>query len=119
MKDLTPENIRMLSSDQIELLAELGELAKSERDLTEKIENVRKQSENVGLRGPDRETRAIFEDSEFDEILSIRSIREREAIREKIAGLMRSLIEAGLGGLALIKRQASNYGVDLENKNNG
>ena len=27
---------------------------------------------------------------------------------------MRSLIEAGLGGLTLIKRQASNYGVDLK-----
>ena len=116
MTDLTPEIIRSLNNDQIELLAELGELAKSERDITEKIENIRKQSENVGLRGPDRETRAIFEDSEFDEILSIKSIREREVIREKIAGLMRSLIEAGLGGLALIKRQAPNYGVDLKKK---
>ncbi len=114
MKDLTPENIRNLSNDQIELLSELGELAKSERDLTEKIEIIRKQSENVGLRGPNRETRALYEDSEFDELLSIKSIREREAIREKIAGLMRSLVEAGLGDLALIKRQALNYGIDLK-----
>jgi hypothetical protein len=39
MRDLTPEIIKSLSNDQIELLAELGELAKAEKDLTEKIEN--------------------------------------------------------------------------------
>jgi len=116
MIELTPEVIKNLSNEQLELLAELGELAKTERDLTEKIEDIRKQSENVGLRSPNRETRAIHEDSDFDELLSIKSIREREAIREKIAGLMRSLIEAGLGNLALIQRQALNYGIDLKKK---
>jgi hypothetical protein len=116
MIELTPEVIKKLSNEQLELLAELGELAKTERDLTEKIEDIRKQSENVGLRSSNRETRALHEDSDFDELLSIKSIREREAIRDKIAGLMQSLIEAGLGKLALIQRQASNYGIDLKKK---
>jgi len=113
---LTPEIIRNLNNEQLELLAELGDLAKMERDLTEKIENIRKQSENVGLRSPNRETRALHEDSDFDELLSIKSIREREGIRDKIAALMQSLIEVGLGDLALIQRQALNYGVDLKKK---
>jgi hypothetical protein len=33
-------------------------------------------------------------------------------IRDKIAGLMKSISEAGLDDLGLILRQASNYGVD-------
>jgi hypothetical protein len=114
MRDLTPDNIRDLSNDQIELLSEPGELAKSEKDLTEKIENIRKHSENVGLRGSNQEIRVIYEDSKFDELLSIKLIREREAVREKIAGLMRSLIEAGLGDLSIIERQALNYGIELK-----
>lgn len=117
MKELTPEVIRNLSKDQIELLVEIGELAKTEKDLTEKIETTRKQSEYVGLNTADRSTKAIYEDSNFDELLSIRAIKEREAVREKIAGLMKSLIEAGLGDLAFLRRQASNYGVELKNKN--
>jgi len=116
MKELTPEVIKNLSNDQLELLVELGELAKSERDLTDKIEDVRKQTENVGLSGADRGTKAIYEDSNFDELLSIKSIREREVIRDKIAGLMQSLIEAGLSDLALIQRQAINYGISLKKK---
>lgn len=116
MRDLTPEIIKSLSDEQIELLAELGELAKAEKDLTEKIENTRKESENVGLNRSNRTTKALFEDTNFDELLSIKSIREREAIREKIAGLMQALIEAGLGDLALVRRQALNYGVELKKK---
>ena len=116
MKDLTPEIIKRLNDDQIELLLELGELARTEKELTEKIEDIRKQSENVGLRGSERETRAIYEDNEFDELLSVKLIREREAIREKITGLMKAIIDAGLGDLAILERQASNYGIDLKNK---
>jgi len=116
MRELTPEIIKSLSNDQIELLAELGDLAKTEKDLTEKIENTRKESENVGLNRSNRATKSIFEDTNFDELLSIKSIREREAIRDKIAGLMQALIEAGLGDLALVQRQALNYGIDLSKK---
>ena len=117
MRELTPEVIRNLSNDQLELLVEIGELAKTERDLTEKIEAIRKESENVGLNTDDRTTKAIYEDGSFDELLSIKAIREREAVREKIAGLMKLLIEAGLGDLAFVRRQASNYGLELNNKN--
>ncbi len=116
MKELTPEIIKNLSIDQMELLVELGDLAKMERDLTEKIETTRKQSENVGLNSGARDTKAIHEDNNFDELLSIKSIRERETIRDKIGRLMESLLEAGLGDLALIRRQAANYGVDLKKK---
>lgn len=114
MRDLTPEIIRSLSDEQVELLVELGDVARKEWELTEKIEDMRKQAQKVGLDGGNRETRAIHEDNEFDELISLRAIREREVIREKIAGLMRAMKEAGLGDLGLINRQAANYGIDRD-----
>lgn len=113
MRDLTPEIIKSLTDEQVELLVELGDLAKTELELTQKIEDMRKQAQKVGLDGGSRETKAIHEDNEFDELISLRAIREREVIREKIAGLMKAMKEAGLGDLGLIKRQAANYRVDL------
>lgn len=116
MRELTPEVIKNLANEQVELLVELGDLAKKEWELTEKIEDLRKQAQKVGLDSGERETRAIYEDDEFDELLSLRSIREREMIRDKIAGLMKSISEAGLEDLGLIIRQASNYGIEPEQK---
>ncbi len=116
MRKLTPEVIKNLTNDQVELLVELGDLAKKEWELTEKIEDLRKQAQKVGLDSGERKTRAIHEDNEFDELLSLRLIREREMIRGKIAGLMKSISEAGLEDLGLILRQASNYGIDLKRK---
>jgi hypothetical protein len=116
MRDLTPEIISGLTDEQVELLVELGDLAKTEWELTEKIENIRKQAQKVGLDGGTRETKAIHEDNEFDELISLRAIREREVIRQKIAGLMRAMKEADLGDLALLSRQASNYGIDPDAK---
>ncbi len=116
MKELTPDFIKNLNADQVELLVELGDLAKLEWELTEKIEATRKQAEKVGLNRGARDTHAIHEDDDFDELLSLRSIREREIIRDRIAGLINTLIEAGLGDLSLINRQASNYGLNLKKK---
>jgi hypothetical protein len=116
MRELTPEIIKKLTDEQVELLVELGDLAKKEWELTEKIEDLRKQAQKVGLDSGERETKAIHEDNEFDELLSLRLIREREMIRDKVAGLMKSISEAGLDDLGLILRQAPNYGVDLKRK---
>ena len=116
MKQLTPEVIKNLTEEQVELLVELGDLARTEWELTEKIEDLRKRAQKVGLDSGERKTRAIYEDNEFDELLSLRSIREREIIRDKIAGLMESISEAGLEDLGLILRQASNYGIDPKRK---
>jgi hypothetical protein len=116
MRELTPEVIKNLTNEQVELLVELGDMAKKEWELTEKIEDLRKPAQKVGLDSGERETKAIYEDDEFDELLSLRSIREREMIRDKIAGLMESISEAGLEDLGLILRQASNYGIERERK---
>lgn len=116
MRNLTPDIIKSLNNDQVELLLELGDLAKSEFELTRKIDDLRKQAEKVGWDESARETKAIHEDSEFDDLISLRLIREREIIREKIAALMRTVAEAGLGDLGLIIRQAPNYGVKLKKK---
>lgn len=116
MRKLTPEIIKNLTDEQVELLVELGDLAKKEWELTEKIEDLRKQAQKVGLDTGNRKTRAIHEDNEFDELLSLRLIREREMIRNKVAGLMKSISDAGLEDLGILQRQAPNYDVDLSRK---
>lgn len=116
MKKLTPDFIKNLTDEQVELLVELGDMARTEWELTGKIEDLRKQGQKVGLDSGNRITKAIHEDNEFDELLSLRLVREREIIRDKIAGLMKLISEAGLEDLGLILRQASNYGVDLKRR---
>ena len=111
MRELSLDVIMSLSPDQIELLVELGDLAQKEEELTNRIDTIRRQEEKVGLARNNRSPKAIHEDSEFVDLLSLRSVRERAQIREKISGLVRSLIHAGLGDLAIIERQAANYGI--------
>jgi len=107
---LTPEVIKNLTEEQVELLLELGDLAKAELVLTEKIEEVRKQAEHVGWKESSNNTKAIHEDDEFDELISLKFIRDREIIRDKISTLMKTVSDAGLADLELIVRQQPNYG---------
>ena len=111
MRELSLDVIMSLTADQIELLVELGDLAKKEEELTEKIDAIRRQEEKVGLARNNRSSRAINEDIEFVELLSLRSVRERAQIREKIAALLSSLVNVGLGDLAIVARQTANYGI--------
>ena len=114
MRDLTPEVIKSLTPDQLELLVELGELAKKEEELTRLIEAIRRQEEKVGLKSESRLPKAVFEDTEFDDLLSLRAFRERLIIRDKIAGIIRALAANGLGDLGVVRRQAANYDVRLD-----
>ncbi|OGC95078.1 MAG: hypothetical protein A2W25_04765 [candidate division Zixibacteria bacterium RBG_16_53_22] len=114
MRELTPDVIKSLTPDQAELLVELGELAKKEEELTRAIEAIRRQEEKVGLKSDSRLMKAIYEDSEFDELLSLRAVRERFAVQDKIGGILRSLAAAGLGDLTIVRRQAPHYGVKLD-----
>ena len=108
---LTPEFIKELSKDHLELLTELGDLAKKEFDLTESIENNRRQAEKAGI-GREREVaKRLMEDQEFDNLISIQLIYEREQVRAKIRSVFDSLISAGLGELDIIQRHAENYGL--------
>lgn len=114
--ELLPKMIKSLTMDQLELLKELGDLAKKEADLTEIIDNNRRMAEKAGL-GRDREVaKRIMDDHEFDNLLSIQSIFEREQVKDKIKSIIKGLIDNGLGDLGLIKRQAPNYGVELKGK---
>jgi len=113
MKELTPEFIKTLSTDQLELLVELGDLARKEEELNNQIESVRRQEEKVGLNRNHRTGRSVHEDAEFVELLTLKSVRERAIVREKIAGIIRSLVSNGLGGLGIVSRQATNYGIKI------
>lgn len=115
--DLTPEYISKLSKDQLELLKELGELAQKEYDLTQLIETNRRQAEKAGI-GREREVaRRLMDDREYDNLISIQPIYEREQVRAKIRSVLDSLILAGLGELGIIQRHAENYGIDISKYN--
>ncbi|RKX19736.1 MAG: hypothetical protein DRP26_02930 [Candidatus Zixiibacteriota bacterium] len=113
---LTPETIKNLSKEQLELLNELGDLAKKEAELTEKIEDTRRQAEKVGIGREREEVRSLMDDPEFDNLLSVRVINEREQIKEKIKSILLSLIKIGMDKLEIVNRQAANYGIDLKKR---
>jgi seryl-tRNA synthetase len=113
---LTSETIKKLSKEQLELLIELGDLAKKEAELTEKIENTRRQAEKAGLGRDREEVKNLMDDPEFDDLLSVRVINEREQIREKIKSILISLVNAGLDKLDIVNRQVANYGISLKEK---
>jgi hypothetical protein len=113
--ELTPEFIKSLSKEQLELLTELGDLADKETQLTEKIEAIRRTAEKAGI-GREREVaKRLMDDPDFDRLLSVQLIFEREQVRDKIRSVMLRLVSAGLKDLGIIQRQAANYGVDLKN----
>jgi hypothetical protein len=114
MRELTPDIIRTLTADQIELLIELGDLARKEGDLTAQIDSIRRQEEKVGLARNSKVNRAVHEDSTYVDLVSVRFVRERSVIREQIAGILRSLIHEGLSDLGIVARQAANYGVQVK-----
>ncbi|MCD6162889.1 MAG: hypothetical protein J7K40_10815 [candidate division Zixibacteria bacterium] len=109
--ELSSEMIKNLSMDQLELLKELGELAKKEADYTKIIENNRRMSEKVGLARDREDSKCIAEDHEFDNLISVQAIYDREQIKLKIKSVFQALTDNGLGKLGIVKRQTENYGL--------
>jgi hypothetical protein len=95
----------------MQLLTELGDLARKESELTQSIDVNRRQADKVGL-GRDREkVKYLIDDPELEYLLSVNAIREKEQVRDKIRSVLQSLISAGLGELDIVDRQAANYGL--------
>ena len=114
--ELTPKFIKNLTKEQLELLTELGDLAKKEADLTDSIETNRRQAEKAGM-GREREVaKRLMDDPEFDNLISTQLIYEREQVRLKIRSVFDSLYNAGLGELDLLQRHAANYGFTPKKK---
>jgi len=114
--ELSAEVIKGLSKEQLELLTELSELARKEAELTEQIDSNRRQAEKAGLNREKEAANSLMEDHEFDNLLSVRLIYEREQVKTQIKSVLSSIISAGLGQLDIIQRQASNYGLDTKSK---
>jgi len=113
---LSPEVIKSLTKEQLELLTELSDLAGKEAGLTEQIESNRRQAEKAGLNRDKEAANSLMEDHEFDNLLSVRLIYEREQVKTQIKSVLNSIIIAGLGQLDIVQRQASNYGLDINSK---
>jgi hypothetical protein len=116
---LTPDFVRKLTLEQMELLTELSDLAKKESQLTELIELTRRQAEKVGMGRDKEKIRNLMDDPEFEHLLTIGAIKDKEQIKDKIKSVLQSLIKIGLGELDIVNRQAANYGLSIEDKKNG
>ena len=69
-------------------------------------------AEKAGI-GRDREVpKSLTDDPEFDNLMSIQLIYEREQVKTKIKSVLGLLIQAGLGELDIVKRQIENYQVE-------
>jgi glutamate mutase epsilon subunit len=113
---LSPEVIKGLSKQQLELLTELSELAIKEAGLAEQIDLNRRQAEKAGLNREKEKTNSLMDDHEYDNLLSVRLIYEREQVKTQIRSVLSSIINAGLGDLDIIRRQAVNYGLNINSK---
>jgi hypothetical protein len=114
--ELSPEVIKSLTKEQLELLIELSELAGKEAGLTEQIDSNRRQAEKAGLNRDKEAANSLMEDHEYDNLLSVRLIYEREQVKTQIRSVLNSIKNAGLGELDIIQRQAANYGLDIDSK---
>jgi len=111
--ELSPEVIKNLTKEQLELLIELGELSRKEAEYTDIVESNRRKAEKAGL-GREREVaRSLMDDHEFDNLLSVQVIYQREQVRDKIKSVIQSLVHADMARLGIIKRHAASYGVEL------
>lgn len=116
-KKLTDQLIYELTDEQRLALQELAEIAAKElilaEEITELTENVRKSHEELGFRSSDS-PRSLFEDPEIEVLISSKARFKIENVREQIKRALKKAIDAGLGDLEIVQRQAKIYGVPLD-----
>src|SRR4030067_253817 len=115
-KKLTDQLIYQLTDEQRLALQELAEIAAKElilaEEITELTENVRKSHQELGFKSSER-PRSLFEDPEIEILISSKARFKIENVREQIKRALKKAIDAGLGDLEIVQRQAKIYGVPL------
>jgi hypothetical protein len=116
-KKLTDQLIYELTDEQRLALQELAEIAAKElilaEEITELTENVRKSHLELGFKSSDS-PRSLFEDPEIEVLISSKARFKIENVREQIKRALKKAIDAGLGDLEIVQRQAKIYGVPLD-----
>jgi len=116
-KKLTDQLIYELTDEQRLALQELAEIAAKElvlaEEITELTENVRKSHQELGFKSSDS-PKSLFEDPEIEVLISSKARFKIENVREQIKRALKKAIDAGLGDLEIVQRQAKIYGVPLD-----
>ena len=116
-KKLTDQLIYQMTDEQRLALQELAEIAAKElilaEEITELTENVRKSHQELGFKSSDS-PRSLFEDPEIEVLISSKARFKIENVREQIKRALKKAIDAGLGDLEIVQRQAKIYGVPLD-----
>ena len=116
-KKLTDQLIFQMTDEQRLALQELAEIAAKElilaEEITELTENVRKSHQELGFKSSDS-PKSLFEDPEIEVLISSKARFKIENVREQIKRALKKAIDAGLGDLEIVQRQAQIYGVPLD-----
>jgi len=116
-KKLTDQLIYKMTDEQRLVLQELAEIAAKElilaEEITELTENVRKSHQELGFKSSDS-PKSLFEDPEIEVLISSKARFKIENVREQIKRALKKAIDAGLGDLEIVQRQAEIYGVPLD-----
>jgi hypothetical protein len=116
-KKLTDQLIYQMTDEQRLVLQELAEIAAKElilaEEITELTENVRRSHQELGFKSSDS-PRSLFEDPEIEVLISSKARFKIENVREQIKRALKKAIDAGLGDLEIVQRQAKIYGVPLD-----
>jgi len=116
-KKLTDQLIYELTDEQRLALQELAEIAAKElvlaEEITELTENVRKSHQELGFKSSDS-PKSLFEDPEIEVLISSKARFKIENVREQIKRALKKAIDAGLGDLEIVQRQAQIYGVPID-----
>src|SRR3972149_6199138 len=116
-KKLTDQLIFQMTDEQRLALQELAEIAATElilaEEMTELTENVRKSHQELGFKSSDS-PKSLFEDPEIEVLISSKARFKIENVREQIRRSLKKAIDAELGDLEIVQRQAQIYGVPLD-----
>ena len=116
-KPLTNDAIAGMTDEQRAILAELGQYAAQELNLSEVIKNITEEVKGVrstaGFERAKNEAR-LHGDPEVDILISAKARHKITNVEGQIRRTLERALEVGLGEYRIIQQQCQNYGIALK-----
>jgi hypothetical protein len=107
---ITKELLDSLAPKQLQILSGLGDLAKEEKRLCDKINARRPTKSGILI---DQGAIMLCEDEDDWKVNTLAFRHQLIEVRGKIKQILEQALDSGLAHLGLIQRQCANYGVKL------
>jgi hypothetical protein len=112
---LTNKAIAEMTDEQRAILAELGQYAAQELNLSKLIKDVTEQVKSAMTEagfGRSANPSSLHEDPEVDVLISAKSRHKVANVENQIRRTLAQAVRVGLGSYRLIRQQCANYGVE-------